>query len=131
MGFASPLPRKELRVAKKRTLGRYPMAFRKMSVERLKRCDHVVALSQELGVNRLLYKWRDQLEPIEDGEGPPASSRERALRQQVTRLKRVVADKTDETLEANFFKGALQEIEARRQNRSKSGETASTNRSEK
>jgi len=102
-----------------------------MAVERLKRCDHVVALSQELGVNRLLYKWRDQLEPIEDGEGPPASSRDRALRQQVTRLKRVVADKTDETLEANFFKGALQEIEARRQNRSKSGETASTSRSEK
>jgi hypothetical protein len=77
------------------------------------------------------FKIPNQLEPIEDGEGPPASSRERALRQQVTRLKRVVADKTDETLEANFFKGALQEIEARRQNRSKSGETASTSRSEK
>jgi len=49
------------------------MAFRKMAVERLKSCDNVVALSQELVVHRrLLYKWRDQLEPIEDGEGPPA-----------------------------------------------------------
>jgi len=83
------------------------MAFRKMAVERLKRCDHVVALSQELGVNRLLYKWRDQLEPIEDGEGPAASSRERALRQQVTRLKRVVADKTDETRGGEFFQRCL------------------------
>ena len=53
---------------------------------------------------RLLYKWRDQLEPIEDGEGPPANSRERELRQQVTQLKRVVADKT---LEADFFKRCL------------------------
>ncbi len=40
-------------MAKKRALGRYPMAFRKMAVERLKRCDHVVALSQELGVSSL------------------------------------------------------------------------------
>jgi len=116
-------------VAKKRAIGRYPQGFRKMAVERLKSCDNIVALSQELGVHRrLLYKWRDQLEPIEDGAGPPANSRERELRQQVTQLKRVVADKT---LEADFFKGALQKIEARRQNRSKSGETASTSRSEK
>ena len=97
-----------------------------MAVERLKRSDNIVALSQELGVHRrLLYKWRDQLEPIEDGEGPPANSRERELRQQVTQLKRVVADKT---LEADFFKGALQKIEARRRNGS-SGEKASTTKS--
>jgi len=76
-------------VAKKRAIGRYPKAFRKMAVERLKSCDNIVALSQELGVHRrLLYKWRDQLEPIEDGEGQPANSRERELRQQVTQLKR-------------------------------------------
>ena len=119
----------KLRVAKKRTIGRYPKAFRKMAVERLKGCDNIVALSQELGVHRrLLYKWRDQLEPIEDGEGPPANSRERELRQQVTQLKRVVADKT---LEADFFKGALQKIEARRQKRGGTGERASTSRSEK
>ena len=70
-------------MAKKRVIGRYPKAFRKMAVERLKR-SNIVALSQELGVHRrLLYKWRDQLEPIQNGEGPPANSRERELRQQV------------------------------------------------
>jgi transposase-like protein len=43
-------------------VGRYPKAFRKMAVERLKSCDNIVALSQELGVHRrMLYKWRDQL----------------------------------------------------------------------
>ena len=99
-----------------------------MAVERLKSCDNVVALSEELGVHRrLLYKWRDQLEPIEDGEGPPANLQERELRQQVTQLKRLVADKT---LEADFFKGALQKIEARRQSKGNSGETASTTKSE-
>jgi transposase-like protein len=116
-------------VAKKRAIGRYPLAFRKLAVERLKSCDNIVALAAELGVHRrLLYKWRDQLEPIADGEGPPANLRERELRQQVRQLKGLVADKT---LEVDFFKGALQKIEARRQNRSKSGETASTSRFEK
>jgi transposase-like protein len=35
-----------------------------MAVERLNSCDNIVALSEELVVHRrLLYKWRDQLEP--------------------------------------------------------------------
>jgi transposase-like protein len=118
---------KGLQVAKKRAVGRYPKAFRKMAVERLKGCDNIVALAEELGVHRrLLYKWRDQMEPIEDGEVPPANSRERELRQQVSHLKRLVADKT---LEADFFKGALQKVEARRQSKGYSGAMASTTKS--
>jgi transposase-like protein len=98
-----------------------------MAVERLKSCDNIVALSEELGVHRrLLCKWRDQLEPVVDDLGPPANGRERELRQQVAHLKRVVADKT---LEADFFKGALQKIEARRRSRDNSGGTASSTRS--
>jgi len=50
------------------------------------------------------YKWRDQLEPIDDGGAPPENSKERQLRLQVAQLKRLVADKM---LEANFFKGVL------------------------
>lgn len=111
----------------KRTIGRYPKAFRKTAVERLKSCDNIVALSAELGVHRrLLYKWRDQLEPIDDGQSPPENSKERELRLQVGQLKRLVADKT---LEADFFKGALQKVEARRQSNTKPGETASTTKS--
>jgi transposase-like protein len=95
-----------------------------MAVERLKGCDNIVALSAELGVHRrLLYKWRDQLEPIDDGQGPPENGKERELRLQVAQLKRLVADKT---LEADFFKGALQKVEARRQNNAKTGAPAST-----
>ena len=111
-------------MAKKRAIGRYPKAFRKMAVERLKGCDNIVALAEELGVHRrLLYKWRDQLEPIDDGQGLPENTKERELRLQVAQLKRLVADKA---LEADFFKGALQKVAARRQSNTKSGGTAST-----
>ena len=98
-----------------------------MAVERLKGCDNIVALAGELGVRRLLYKWRDQLEPIDDGQRPPENSKERELRLQVAQLKRLVADKT---LEADFFKGALQKVGARRQSNKPAGETASTTKSE-
>ena len=43
------MQRKELRVAKKRSVGRYPLAFKKRAVERLKSCDNVVARAEELG----------------------------------------------------------------------------------
>ena len=45
-----------------------------MAVERLKACDNIVELSQELGVHRrLLYKWRDQFDPFDPDEVPPAT----------------------------------------------------------
>jgi transposase-like protein len=103
---------KELQVAKK-PVGRYPNEFRRMAGERLKSCENIVALSEELGVHRgLLYKWRDQLDPVEPkGRIATQNSRESTLRTEVHRLKRLLADKT---LEVDFFKGALQKVEARR-----------------
>ena len=66
---------------KKRTVAKYPKAFRKMALERLKSCESVTALSEELRIHRtLLYKWRDQMEAVESPDGPPANSRERGLR---------------------------------------------------
>ncbi|MFQ5932743.1 MAG: transposase [Nitrospiraceae bacterium] len=114
-------------MAKKR-VGKFPKAFRQMAVERLKRCDDISALAKELGVHRrLLYTWRDKLDPIESGDGPPpANARESTLRKEVSTLKRVLADKT---LEADFFKGALQKVKARRQRSDDSGAKASTTRS--
>jgi len=100
-----------------------------MAVERLKVSENIVALAEELGVHRrLLYKWRDQLELVDDGEAPPVNSRERELRKEVGRLKRLLGDKM---LEVDFFKGALQEVEARRQSSGGSGEKASITRSGK
>ena len=103
---------------------RYSKAFKQMALERMRRCDNISELSEELGVHlRLLYTWRDKLEPIGNEDGPPPmSSREHTLRKEVNKLKRVLADKT---VEADFFRGALQKIEARRQKRDDSGEKAS------
>ena len=98
-----------------------------MAVERLKSCDNIVALSQELGVHRrLLYQWRDQSEAFQSEESPPGNSRESTLRKEISQLQRVLADKT---LELDFFKGALQKVEARRQNSGGSGETTSSSKS--
>ncbi|MBI1911206.1 MAG: transposase [Deltaproteobacteria bacterium] len=98
----------------KKLVGWHPQAFRQMAVERLKRCDNILELSRELGVSRgLLYEWRRKMEPTDSGDGPPSeSSRESKLRKEVSKLKRVLPDKTVELI---FFKGALQKVEARRQ----------------
>ncbi|HEX8812550.1 MAG TPA: transposase [Terracidiphilus sp.] len=114
----------------KRRVGKYPKEFRRMAVERLKVCDNIVELSQELGIHRrLLYKWRDQFDPFDPSEeSPPGNSRESVLRKEINQLKRVLVDKT---LELDFFKGALQKVEARRQKSGISGEKASTTKSKK
>ena len=104
----------------KKKVGRYPQGFREMAVERMKGSENIAALAQELGVHRtVLYQWRDQLGPRE----PAPESR---LERENQILKQALADKT---LEADFFKSALQKVEARRQGNSKAGETASTTRS--
>jgi len=77
-----------------------------MAVERLKSCDNIVAMAQELGVHRrLLYKWRDQLEPMKESDGSLLHiSRVATLRKEVSQLKRVLADKV---VEVDFFRGAF------------------------
>ena len=113
-------------MAKKR-VGKFPKAFRQMAVDRLNQCDNIGELANELGIHRrLLYAWREKLEPLERDEGPPATSREATLRKEISHLKRVLAEKV---LEVDFFKGALQNVEARRQRSGKTGARASTPRS--
>jgi len=68
-----------------------------MAVEKLKTCKNVGELAAELGVHRvMLYKWRDALEPIDDGDTPPANSRERELRKEIRDLKRVLGEEASE-----------------------------------
>ncbi|HEY2118606.1 MAG TPA: transposase [Candidatus Acidoferrum sp.] len=109
---------------------RYSRKFQRMAVERMRTSEDVVELARELGVTRrCLYKWRRKLEIIEPGEEAlRPSTHASAHRKEIHRLKQLLADKT---LEVDFFRGALQKIEARRQRSSGSGEMASTTRSEK
>ena len=114
----------------KRRVGRYPRKIRRMVVERFRACKNIVALSRELGVHRrLLYKWSDQFDSIDCGEEPPQEKqRESTLRVEVNRVKRLLADKT---LELDFFKGALQKVEARRRQSGFVGEKAYTTKFKK
>src|SRR6266853_941845 len=59
-------------------------------------CENILRLSRELGVHRrLLYKWRDQVDPADaDGEVTLPNSRESTLRKEISKLKRLLADKT-------------------------------------
>jgi transposase len=113
-------------VGTKKRVNKYPRAFQLMAMERMKHCENVSELARELGIDRtVLYHWKNHLKAIEGGA---ADSPIRELRKQVRDLKRVLAEKT---LEVDFFKGALQRIEARRQGSSNSSATASTTRSGK
>jgi hypothetical protein len=66
------------------------------------------------------------VEPGQEASRP--STHASAHRKEIHRLKQLLAEKT---LEVDFFRGALQKVEARRQKRGETGETASTSRSEK
>src|SRR5258708_24669569 len=101
-----------------------------MVVARMNECSNILALAEELDIDRrLMYKWRDQFDPGEkDEQQPPLNSRESTLREEVSQLKRVLADKT---VGLDFFKGALQKVEARRQQSCVSGAEAATDKSRK
>ena len=105
-------------------VNKYPKAFRQMALERMRGCENVSALAKQLGVDRtVLYHWRNLMDP--EG-GASANSPVRELRKEIRDLKRVLAEKA---LEVDFFKGALQKVEARRRGSSGSGGKASTTKS--
>ncbi|HMD10172.1 MAG TPA: IS3 family transposase [Candidatus Acidoferrum sp.] len=105
--------------------------FRIRAVERMNSCDNVLRLARELGLNRsLLYKWRYRLDPANgqaQGEVMIRNSRESTLRKEIDKLQRLLANKT---VEVDFFRCALQKVEARRRKSGISGEQASTMQSE-
>jgi hypothetical protein len=66
------------------------------------------------------------VEPGQEASRP--STHASAHRKEIHRLKQLLAEKT---LEVDFFRGALQKVEARRQKTGETGEMGSTSRSEK
>ena len=105
----------------------YPAEFKAKAVARMKSCNSVVGLARELGICwSLLYKWRDQLQQESASQG--ASEQEHAAAAAEKELAELRAALATKTLEVDFFKGALQKIEARRQ---KPGGVAFTTKSGK
>lgn len=111
-------------MARKR-VWRHPKEFRRMAVERFNSCGNIVALGKELGIQRrLLYKGRENFEAAAAiGEPVQPNAREGKLRKELGHVKRLLAEKA---LEVDFFRGALQRVEVRRQQNSIAGEKTST-----
>ncbi len=64
-----------------RKIGKYAKAFRQRAVERMRCCDKVQELAQELGVRRsVLYDWRDRLAPEDRAEWRQEEVTENAAR---------------------------------------------------
>src|SRR2546425_13012212 len=99
-----------------------------MAVERLRTSEDVGELAQELGVTRrCLYKWRAKLEIVEPGEDASRpSTHTSSYRKQIHQLKRLLGEKT---MEVDFFKGALQKVDARVHRRSRTSGMTSTTKS--
>lgn len=46
----------------KKRVGKYPRAFQLMALERMKNCESISALAEELGIHRTaLYHWKNHL----------------------------------------------------------------------
>ena len=114
--------------AKRRRPYRYSHEFKAKAVERMKGCDNITALAEELGVHkRMLYWWRQHgVGPVAAEPEAEPSSREATLCREVQELKQLLADKV---CEVDFFRGALQKVEARRPASGKAGAQGSTPRS--
>ena len=113
-------------MANKKGAKRRGVEFWRMAVKRLEAGENAGDLAAELGVNRRgLYQWRARLT---GGTPAPAQQQQAALRREVDRLKRALAEKV---LEVDFLQGALHKIEARRQGKPSPGAPASTTRSGK
>jgi hypothetical protein len=95
----------------------------------MKTCKNIHALARELKIQRkLLYTWKYQFEgrpePRHANLATTAEERkEKPLRDEITRLKSALAEKT---LENDFFKLALRRVKERRQQSDETGGSAST-----
>jgi transposase-like protein len=117
-------------VSKKNIISRrkHTAAFRKKAVAGMQNCNSVVGLAKELGVHwGLLYKWRRRQLAEEARSRQDATLTQLAeVQEENAQLKIALGEKE---LDLRFFKGALQNYEARRRGKSASGERPSTTRS--
>ena len=100
--------------------------FRQQALERMREARDIGLFAKELGISvRTLYRWKDiQLGRVRKVREPVP--REKKLEEEIQRLKQSLANRT---LEIDFFKGALQKVEARRRKSGDSGARASTTKS--
>jgi transposase len=109
---------------------KFDEGFRKTALERLKGCQYITGLAQELGISRsqLFRIQRDALgrKPEPKPEAWLKEKREQRQRRRIEELERLVAR---QALELDFFKGALRRIEENRRKREPNSGRPSTSKS--
>lgn len=117
----------------KKKMGRprkYDEGFRQRVLERMKSCQDVAALALELGISRSqLYRFQWEALGRKPKPRPEAWLKEKAderQRRRITELERLVAR---QSLELDFFKGALLRIEENRRKRGQNSGKPSTSKS--
>ena len=109
---------------------RHSEEFKREAVKRMRACKNILGLGRELGLDvKMMYQWKWKEEGRPRRKPPELTTQAgkgtdlEALRRENGPLKRLLAEKA---LEVDFFKGALQQVGARRQDPSDHGETPST-----
>jgi hypothetical protein len=117
---------------------RYPVGFQRDAVERMKHCEDIGKLAEELGVSRgALYLWKRKGEGLlsyrdASRKGHPAAADDpqakkiRDLEAQVATLEGELGRRS---LEISFFKSALRKVEGLHRQSGALGGTASTTKS--
>lgn len=115
---------------------RYPVGFQRDAVERMKHCEDITRLAEELGVSRgALYLWKRRVEGLQSyrkaaQEGHPAAKQDpqaRKIRELEAKVASLEGELGRRSLEASFFRSALRRVEeSRRQNDATGGTTSTT-----
>ena len=117
-------------MSEKKRRRRHSEEFKREVVKRMRECKNILGLGRELGLDvKMMYQWKWKQEGRPRRKPPELTTQAakgtdlEALRRENAQLKRLLAERA---LELDFFKGALQQVGARRQDQSDHGETPST-----
>jgi transposase-like protein len=120
-------------MAKKAKWRRHTVEFKRQAVDRMKACENIHALAEELQVERkLLYTWKYQFEgrPEPQHANLAKTAEERKEKHLLDEIAKLQASLAKKILENDFFRSALLKVEeARRKSSAAGGEVSTTSSS--
>jgi hypothetical protein len=117
---------------------RYPVGFRLDTVERMKHCEDIAKLAEELGVSRsALYLWKRKAEGLpsyrelagREYKALPDDERTRMIRDLKAKVASLEGELGRRSVESSFFRSALRKVEAVRRQNDRPGVMPSTTKS--